>query len=59
MTVASGWKPAQAGTRRAPKAVPAIRSRRVIPDLARSDFLTEQTESVGNTATATGIKAEC
>src|SRR5262245_22562843 len=36
MTVASGWKPAQAGTNRAPKAVPAIRSRRVIPDtLAR------------------------
>src|SRR5262245_1126606 len=40
----SGWKPAQAGTSMAPKAVLAIRSRRVIPDLARSDVSTEYRE---------------
>src|SRR5688572_9617333 len=32
--IESGWNPAHAGTRRAPNAVPANRSRRFIPDLA-------------------------
>ena len=57
ITVASGRRPAQAGTRRAPKAVPAIRSRRVIPDLARSDVRTGiGGEPAGDTAAGGRIK---